>query len=115
MSTTTAAPTKSTRVRVQQFGTFLSNMIMPNIPALVAWGIITAFFIGPGWTPNADLATLVFPIILLLLPTLIAGVYGMNYDHMPELHWEYGYLWALFLMIGSSAVLYAWFKKSGWF
>ncbi|PWN03886.1 magnesium and cobalt transport protein CorA [Nocardioides silvaticus] len=64
---------------------------------------------------NDDMRKISAGAALLLLPTLIAGVYGMNYDHMPELHWEYGYLWALFLMIGSAAVLWAWFKKSGWF
>ena len=47
------APTGSgARVRVQKFGTFLSDMIMPNIPALIAWGIFTAFFIDVGWTPE---------------------------------------------------------------
>jgi magnesium transporter len=64
---------------------------------------------------NDDMRKISAGAALLLLPTLIAGVYGMNYDHMPELHWQYGYLWALFLMVGSSAVLWAWFKKSGWF
>jgi PTS system mannitol-specific IIC component len=51
-------------------------MIMPNIPALIAWGIITAFFIPVGWTPNADLSTLVGPVIHYLLPTLIAYTGG---------------------------------------
>ena len=49
--TTTSAEAKrpgGTRVHVQRFGTFLSGMIMPNIPALIAWGIFTAFFIGVG-------------------------------------------------------------------
>jgi PTS system mannitol-specific IIC component len=76
MSTTTAAPTKSTRVRVQQFGTFLSNMIMPNIPALIGWGLFTALFIDVGWLPNADLATFVGPAIHYLLPILIAATGG---------------------------------------
>jgi PTS system mannitol-specific IIC component len=76
MSTTTAAPTKSTRVRVQQFGTFLSNMIMPNIPALIGWGLFTALFIDVGWLPNADLATFVGPAIHYLLPILIAATAG---------------------------------------
>ncbi len=59
-STTHAAPGgASVRVRVQKFGTAMSNMIMPNIPALIAWGILTALFIPDGWLPNADLATLV--------------------------------------------------------
>jgi PTS system mannitol-specific IIC component len=51
-------------------------MIMPNIPALIAWGIFTAFFIGVGWTPNADLATIVGPFIHYLLPILIAYTGG---------------------------------------
>jgi PTS system mannitol-specific IIC component len=66
---------------VQRFGTFLSGMIMPNIPALIAWGIITAFFIPDGWTPNEGLATLVGPTIHYLLPLLIANTGGrMIYD-----------------------------------
>ena len=63
---------------------------------------------------NDDMRKISAGAALLLLPTLIAGVYGMNYDHMPELHWQLGYLWALFLMVGSSVALWAWFKKSGW-
>jgi PTS system mannitol-specific IIC component len=74
-SETTRAP-RSARVGVQRFGTFLSGMIMPNIPALIAWGIITAFFIPDGWTPNEGLATLVGPTIHYLLPLLIASTGG---------------------------------------
>ncbi|QEO15174.1 PTS mannitol transporter subunit IICB [Agromyces intestinalis] len=78
MTTTsdTAKRPGGARVAVQRFGTFLSGMIMPNIPALIAWGIITAFFIPVGWTPNADLATLVGPMIHYLLPILIAYTGG---------------------------------------
>jgi len=64
------------RVRVQQFGTFLSNMIMPNIGAIIAWGLITAFFIDVGWTPNAKIALMVEPTIYYLLPILIAYTGG---------------------------------------
>jgi PTS system mannitol-specific IIC component len=49
MSTTTATPGGGVRVRVQKFGTFLSNMVMPNIGAFIAWGLITALFIEKGW------------------------------------------------------------------
>ena len=76
MTTTSTAAPGGARVGVQKFGTFLSGMIMPNIPALIAWGIFTAFFIGPGWTPNADLATIVGPFIHYLLPILIAYTGG---------------------------------------
>ncbi len=78
MTTTSPAAQKQGGVRlgVQRFGTFLSGMIMPNIPALIAWGIITAFFIPVGWTPNEQLATLVGPIIHYLLPIVIAYTGG---------------------------------------
>ena len=49
MATTTSAPRTGARVRVQQFGTFLSNMVLPNIAAFIAWGFITALFIEVGW------------------------------------------------------------------
>ncbi|WP_370458055.1 PTS mannitol transporter subunit IICB [Thalassobacillus sp. CUG 92003] len=51
-------------------------MIMPNIAAFIAWGIITALFIETGWTPNADLAELVGPMINYLLPLLIGFTGG---------------------------------------
>ncbi|UOQ43819.1 PTS mannitol-specific transporter subunit IIBC [Halobacillus salinarum] len=64
------------RARVQKFGSFLSSMIMPNIAAFIAWGLITALFIPDGWTPNEDLAKLVDPMIFYLLPLLIAFTGG---------------------------------------
>ena len=72
--TTATAPEKKggIRVAVQKLGTFLSSMIMPNIGAFIAWGIITAFFIPKGWTPNEYIGTLVSPMVTYLLPILIA-------------------------------------------
>jgi PTS system mannitol-specific IIC component len=64
------------RARVQRFGGFMAGMIMPNIGAFIAWGLITAMFIPTGWTPNADLAKLVSPIITYLLPILIGYTGG---------------------------------------
>lgn len=64
------------KVRVQNFGRFLSNMVMPNIGAFIAWGIITALFIPTGWMPNATLAKLVGPMITYLLPLLIGYTGG---------------------------------------
>lgn len=76
-ATTTSASTRSSgRVAVQKFGTFLSGMIMPNIPALIAWGILTALFIPDGFTPNEGLSSLVYPTIHYLLPLLIANTGG---------------------------------------
>ena len=51
---------------------------------------------------------------ILFAPTLIGTVYGMNFDRMPELHWYYGYLFALAAMALVSGVLYAAFKRRGW-
>ncbi|WP_456276198.1 PTS mannitol transporter subunit IICB [Bacillus sp. AK128] len=69
------------RVKIQRFGSHLSGMIMPNIGAFIAWGIITALFIPTGWTPNEELAELVGPMITYLLPLLIAYTGGkMVYD-----------------------------------
>lgn len=99
MTTTSPVATPGgARVRVQKFGTFLSGMIMPNIAAFIAWGIITALFIDQGWVGNngpieawrwADSAILgggtigetsytglVGPIITYLLPLLIAFTGG---------------------------------------
>ncbi|WP_270407277.1 PTS sugar transporter subunit IIA [Brachybacterium paraconglomeratum] len=76
---TTTTETKSgvsPRVVLQKVGTSLSNMVMPNIPALIAWGILTAFFIPDGWTPNEPLASVVGPMIHFLLPLLIANTGG---------------------------------------
>jgi len=51
---------------------------------------------------------------ILFAPTLIGTVYGMNFDHMPELHWTLGYPFALTLMVLTSVVLYFAFKRRGW-
>jgi len=61
---------------VQKFGRFLSGMVMPNIGAFIAWGLITALFIPTGWIPNENLVNLVDPMILYLLPLLIGYTGG---------------------------------------
>ncbi len=65
-----------TKVKVQNFGRFLSNMVMPNLGAFIAWGFITALFIPTGWVPNETLAKLVGPMIVNLLPILIGYTGG---------------------------------------
>lgn len=62
--------------QVQKFGRFLSGMVMPNIGAFIAWGIITALFIADGWLPNEQFATLVDPMLKYLLPLLIGYTGG---------------------------------------
>ncbi|WP_374456522.1 PTS mannitol transporter subunit IICB [Nocardioides sp.] len=99
MATTTTTPAASSgaRVRVQKFGTFLSNMVMPNIGAFIAWGFITALFIDVGWLPKLGIGDsedswvahiggwgdwagggIVGPMITYLLPILIGYTGGYN-------------------------------------
>ncbi len=61
---------------IQKFGRFLSSMVMPNIGAFIAWGLITALFIPAGWWPNEQLATMVGPMLTYLLPILIGYTGG---------------------------------------
>ena len=63
---------------VQRFGRSLSAMVMPNIGAFIAWGLITAIFIQNGWWPNENIAKMVSPMLKYLLPTLIAYTAGKN-------------------------------------
>jgi PTS system mannitol-specific IIC component len=61
---------------LQRFGGYLAAMVLPNIGAFIAWGLITALFIPTGWLPNATLGALVNPIIDYLLPLLIGYTGG---------------------------------------
>ncbi|MGB3634873.1 MAG: CorA family divalent cation transporter, partial [Rubrobacteraceae bacterium] len=51
---------------------------------------------------------------ILIVPTIITGIYGMNFRYMPELNWLLGYPFALLLMVSISALLYIWFRRTGW-
>ncbi|MBO3746788.1 PTS mannitol transporter subunit IICB [Streptosporangiaceae bacterium NEAU-GS5] len=64
------------KATIQRIGGHLAGMIMPNIGAFIAWGLITALFIPTGWLPNETLAKLVGPIITYLLPILIGYTGG---------------------------------------
>jgi magnesium transporter len=63
---------------------------------------------------NEDMRKISAGAAIVVVPTLIAGVYGMNFDHMPELGWTYGYPFAVSLMAGLCLILWVWFKRSGW-
>ncbi|CCI85876.1 PTS system, mannitol-specific IIBC component [Lactobacillus pasteurii DSM 23907 = CRBIP 24.76] len=67
----------SLKVKIQKFGTALSGMIMPNIGAVIAWGLLTAIFMSPnGWIPNKQINNLVSPMLTYLLPLLIGYTGG---------------------------------------
>ena len=53
------------KVKIQKFGNFLSSMVLPNIGAFIAWGLITALFIPTGFFPNENLNNLVGPMVLI--------------------------------------------------
>ena len=64
------------RERIQRLGGSLAGMIIPNMAAFIAWGLITALFIPTGWLPNEALAKLVGPMIVYLLPLLVGYTGG---------------------------------------
>ncbi|GIM87389.1 PTS mannitol transporter subunit IICB [Salinispora arenicola] len=79
MTTSNYTPTvqgTGVKATIQRIGGFLAGMVMPNIGAFIAWGLITALFIPTGWLPNEDFAALVGPMITLLLPVLIGYTGG---------------------------------------
>jgi PTS system mannitol-specific IIC component len=79
--TETSKDKKDVKVKIQRYGSYLSGMVMPNIGAFIAWGLITALFIPTGWWPNKGFAELVGPMITYLLPLLIGFTGGrMVYD-----------------------------------
>jgi magnesium transporter len=67
-----------------------------------------------GVEQNEDMRKISAWVAIAAVGTMVAGVYGMNFQHIPELGWRYGYAYALGLMAVASLLLYRLFKKSGW-
>jgi magnesium transporter len=63
---------------------------------------------------NEDMRKISAWVAIAAVGTLVAGIYGMNFQHMPELQWRYGYAFAIGVMVVPAVVLYRFFKKSGW-
>ena len=63
---------------------------------------------------NEDVRKISAAVALIAVPTMIAGIYGMNFDHMPELGWQYGYPLVLGFMAVVCAAMYRYFKRVGW-
>jgi magnesium transporter len=63
---------------------------------------------------NSDMRKISAWVAIAAVGTLVAGIYGMNFENMPELRWHFGYFYALALMLTASFLLYRAFKKSGW-
>jgi magnesium transporter len=67
-----------------------------------------------GVRQNEDMRKISAYVAMAAVPTLIAGIYGMNFEHMPELNWEAGYPMALVLMASIVGFLFWRFKRAGW-
>jgi magnesium transporter len=67
-----------------------------------------------GVRQNDDMRKISAWAAILVAPTIITGIYGMNFDHMPELHWPIGYPLALSAILLLCVTLYAYFKRVGW-
>ena len=85
--------------------TYMSNNITFLLDA--ALGLISI-------EQNAVLKIFSVSAIVFMPPTLVAGIYGMNFDILPELHWTYGYPWALAVMLASAILPYVYFRWRGW-
>ncbi|MGW8375675.1 magnesium/cobalt transporter CorA [Streptomyces sp. ODS28] len=76
--------------------------------------ILSADLAQMGVQQNDDMRKISAWAAMFAIPTAIAGVYGMNFDHMPELHWQWSYPVVLAVIAGLCVGLYRWFKKRGW-
>ncbi|HEX6246326.1 MAG TPA: magnesium/cobalt transporter CorA [Nocardioidaceae bacterium] len=92
-------------VRVSELTESLDNLLSTAFDAQLA---------RIGVQQNEDMRKISAWVAIAAVGTLIAGVYGMNFEHMPELGWRYGYFSVLGVMVLASVVLYRFFKRSGW-
>jgi magnesium transporter len=77
-------------------------------------GILDANLAQVSVRQNDDMRKITAWAAIAAIPTVIGAVYGMNFDHMPELHWRFGYPAALLVMAAICVVLYRSFKRAGW-
>ena len=77
-------------------------------------GVLTANLAQVGVRQNEDMRKISAWVAIIALPTLVAGIYGMNFDHMPELGWQLGYPFALALMAIGSGTLFVLFRRRDW-
>ncbi|MBS9535145.1 magnesium/cobalt transporter CorA [Mycobacterium sp. M1] len=76
--------------------------------------LVQAALARVGMQQNTDMRKISAWAAMLAVPTLIAGIYGMNFDHMPVLHWAWGYPMALIVMLFVCGALYRTFRRNGW-
>ena len=76
--------------------------------------ILSANITQASFRQNEDVRKISAWAAIIAVPTLISGIYGMNFEHMPELSWRVGYPLALLAMAGCCLALYGRFRRSGW-
>lgn len=107
----------ATRVmeRIEGFRQLLTNILTVNA-ALVGQrqNEEMARMTEAGYEQNEQVKRISSWAAILFFPTLVAGVYGMNFDVMPELHWTLGYPFAVLLMVIGVGVLFTLFRRRGW-
>ncbi len=77
-------------------------------------GILDANAAQVGVRQNDDMRKISAWVAIAAVPTAIAGIYGMNFEHMPELHWRFGYPAAILVMVVICLAIYWRFKRAGW-
>jgi magnesium transporter len=87
--------------RIDGFRDLLSSALQANLTQV-------------GVRQNEDMRRITAWVAILAVPTAVAGIYGMNFEHMPELRWTYGYPAVLLVTLAICAVLYRRFRRSGW-
>ena len=87
--------------KISQFSDLLSSVLAANLTQV-------------GVRQNEDMRKISAWAAIALLPTAIAGIYGMNFEHMPELDYEYGYFLVIGLIAAGCVGLYVMFRRNGW-
>ena len=77
-------------------------------------GLMDLYLSSASHRMNEVMKTLTIVATIFIPLTFVAGVYGMNFEHMPELHWRFGYPGIWLLMVGLAVGLVAWFRRRGW-
>jgi magnesium transporter len=87
--------------RVEGFRELLASMLQANLTQVSV-------------RQNEDMRKITAWVAILAVPTMVAGIYGMNFDHMPELKWEFGYPLVLAVILVTCVTVYRRFRRAGW-
>ena len=89
------------REQLESFSDLLTSVLQANLAQVTV-------------RQNSDMRRISAWVAIIAVPTMIAGIYGMNFEHMPELGWTFGYPLVVGVMLAACSGLYVYFKKVGW-